>query len=62
MIAPFLDLGNAFDSISAVSLKDWELSGGAGLRLTWNVSTVVSFDYGISSEGQAFYMALGHQF
>ena len=61
-LAPFLDLGNDFDNISSVSMRDWKLSGGAGLRLTWNVSTVVSFDYGVSSEGQAFYMGLGHQF
>jgi hypothetical protein len=62
MLAPFLDMGNVFDNISSVSLRDWKLSGGGGLRLTWNVSTVVSFDYGVSPEGQAFYMALGHQF
>jgi len=62
MIAPFIDFGRDFDNISSVSLQDWKVTGGAGLRLTWNVSTVVSFDYGVSSEGQAFYMALGHSF
>jgi len=61
-LAPFLDLGKAFDNISSVSTQDWKLGGGAGLRLNWNVSTVVSFDYGVSKEGKAFYMTLGHQF
>jgi outer membrane protein assembly factor BamA len=61
-LAPFLDLGKGFDSIGSGTVQNWELSGGAGLRLSWNVSTVVSFDYGIASEGQGFYMTLGHSF
>jgi len=39
-----------------------KIDGGAGLRLAWELATVVSFDYGRSSEGSLFYMELGHQF
>jgi hypothetical protein len=38
------------------------LSYGAGFKIGWNLSSVISFDYGASSEYQAFYMQLGHQF
>ena len=62
MVVPFFDTGRVFDSVKDTTFKDWKLAGGAGLRLAWNLSTVVSFDYGISSESGFFYMELGHQF
>ena len=42
-------------------------SSGAGddqlhPRLIWNLVTTVSFDYGISSEGQVFTMDVGYAF
>jgi hypothetical protein len=36
----------------------WRADYGIGFRLIWNLVTTVSFDYGISSEGQIFQMAL----
>jgi hypothetical protein len=35
---------------------------GIGFGLIWNLVTTVSFDYGISSEGQVFQMDLGYAF
>lgn len=61
-IAPFIDTGRVFDSPAATSLRNWEFGYGAGLRLAWNLSTIVSFDYATTREGAAFYMELGHQF
>jgi len=61
-LAPFVDTGRVFDSVGATTLKDWKVDGGVGLRLAWNLSTIVSFDYGRSGEGNLFYMELGHQF
>lgn len=60
--AAFLDSGSVFDSIGSTTTRNWKSTYGAGFRLAWNVSTVVSFDYGISSEGHAFYVELGTQF
>jgi len=62
MLAPFVDAGRVFDSVSQTTLQDWKVDGGIGLRLAWNLSTIVSFDYARSSEGNLFYMQLGHQF
>ena len=49
-------------SIGDTTLEDLKFDGGIGFRLAWNLSTIVSFDFGRSSEGSIFYMLLGHQF
>ena len=60
--APFVDFGRSFQDVASTTLKGWKLSGGAGLRLAWNLSTVLSFDLGASSEGSFFSMEIGSQF
>ncbi len=55
----FVDSGSVFNSVGDTSFKNWKVSGGVGFLLTWNVSTVVSFDLGKSGEGNLFYMGLG---
>ena len=62
MLVPFVDTGRVFNSVSDTTFSDWKLDGGIGFRLAWNLSTVISFDYGRSGEGSLFYMELGHQF
>jgi hypothetical protein len=62
MLVPFMDTGSVFDSVSDTTLNNWKFDGGIGFRLAWNLSTVVSFDYARSGEGNLFYMELGHQF
>jgi len=62
MLVPFVDTGRVFDSVDDTTFKNWKVDGGVGLRLAWNLSTVVSFDYARSGEGNLFYMELGHQF
>lgn len=62
MAVPFFDAGRAFDRNGDVSFANWKLAGGVGLRLAWNLSTIVDFDYGVSPEGSAFYMDLSHPF
>jgi outer membrane protein assembly factor BamA len=61
-LAPFWDAGRVFDSPGDSSFEDWKHAVGGGLRLAWNLSTVISFDYGVGSEGSAFYMELGYVF
>jgi outer membrane protein assembly factor BamA len=62
MLVPFVDAGRVFDSVGDTTLEDWKFNGGIGFRLAWNLSTIVSFDFGRSSEGNMFFMLLGHQF
>lgn len=62
MAAAFGDTGRVFDSLGGTTLRDWKFDAGGGLRLAWNVATVISFEYGMSEEGGLFYMELGHQF
>lgn len=61
MLAPFVDAGRVFDG-TQLQLSGWRADYGIGFRLIWNLATTVSFDYGISSEGQLFTMDLGYAF
>jgi outer membrane protein assembly factor BamA len=61
MLAPFVDAGRVFDG-TQLRLDGWRADYGIGFRLIWNLVTTVSFDYGISSEGQIFQMDLGYAF
>jgi hypothetical protein len=62
MLAVFGDTGRVFDSLDTLTLHDWKYDAGGGLRLAWNLATLVSFEYAVSEEGGLFYMELGHQF
>jgi outer membrane protein assembly factor BamA len=62
MLVPFVDVGRVFDKVGHFTLKDWKVAGGLGVRVAWNLATIVSFEYGVSSEGSLFYMEIGHQF
>ena len=46
-VAPFVDSGRVFHQVG-LSLDDWKISGGAGLRVGYNQSTIVMFDFGAS--------------
>jgi hypothetical protein len=61
MLAPFVDAGRVFDG-TQLRFDGWRADGGIGFRLIWNLVTAVSFDFGISSEGQIFHMNLGYAF
>jgi outer membrane protein assembly factor BamA len=62
MLVPFVDAGRVFDRAGQFSLKDWKVAAGAGVRVAWNLATIISFEYGIGNEGSLFYMEIGHQF
>jgi hypothetical protein len=61
-LAPFVDAGRVFNSAGDFSLDDWKLSGGAGLRLAWNLATIISVDVGVSGENTMIYAEIGHAF
>jgi outer membrane protein assembly factor BamA len=59
---PFADLGHAFDSVAGVGLHDWKPSYGGAFRISWNLATLATFEYGRSSEGTGIYANFGHMF
>ena len=58
--AAFGDAGCVFDNVGTTTLRGWKGDVGGGLRLVWNLATLISFKYGVSEEGGLFYMELGH--
>ncbi|SDX39755.1 Surface antigen [Hymenobacter psychrophilus] len=61
-VAPFVDAGTVRDRWQDLGLRDIRASYGAGLRLAWNQSTIISFDYGLSREDKLLYFGLGQAF
>lgn len=59
---PFLDTGRAFDDASDLGLHGWRLAYGGALRVSWNLATLVTIDYGRSSEDSGLYVNFGHIF
>jgi hypothetical protein len=61
-LAPFFDTGRVFDGVRRTTFEDWKWGTGAGLKLGWNLSTIISFDVGYSPEATYFSMEVGMQF
>lgn len=60
--APFVDAGRPFDALDELSLSDWQLAYGGALRIAWNQATIVTVDYGRSSEDAGLYINFNHIF
>lgn len=71
--APFFDIGRVFDRVdglapattsqpAAFAFSNWKVSGGGGIRIGWNRSTIIMFDLGASSEDIGFYIDFGMPF
>lgn len=61
-IAPFFDVGTVRDNWLALNFERLRFSYGAGLRIAWNQSTMISLDYGHSSEDDLVFFGLGQAF
>ena len=61
-LAPFFDAGTVRDKWQDINFTNIKTSYGGGLRVAWNQSTIVSFDYGISKEDKLFYFGIGQAF
>jgi len=59
---PFIDIGRSFDDARALTLADWRPSYGGALRISWNLATIITVDYGRSSEDAGLYINFGHIF
>lgn len=60
--APFVDVGRVFDRLGALTASDWRPSYGGAMRVSWNLATIVTADYGRSAEDSGFYLNFGHIF
>ncbi len=61
-LAPFFDAGTVRDRWQDLNFKNIKTSYGGGLRIAWNQSTILSFDYGHSKEDRLFYFGIGQAF
>jgi outer membrane protein assembly factor BamA len=61
-LVPFFDAGTVRDKWQDLSFNNVKTSYGGGLRIAWNQSTVLSFDYGISKEDKLFFFGIGQIF
>ena len=59
---PFFDFGGCWDKINQFNLKNYRTSQGLGLRIVWNINTVLRFDYAISKEDRQFFFQMNHTF
>jgi hypothetical protein len=62
IVAPFLDLGRTFPHLADLTPRGWFPSYGGAFRISWNLATLVTFDYGLCREGTGFYVNFGHMF
>lgn len=60
---PFFDVGNV--AVTAHDLfhsANYRVSPGLGLRIAWNVNTIIRLDYAVSREDKQVFINLGHAF
>lgn len=62
IVVPFLDVGRPYDRVSELTLRDWRASYGGALRISWNLATIVTVDYGVSHEDTGIYINFNHIF
>lgn len=60
---PFFDCASVGNTIQRTfSLNHYRYSEGLGLRIAWNVNTILRFDYAISKEDNQFFFNLSQAF
>lgn len=60
---PFMDAGAVWDGLDRLGyLNNFRISEGLGLRIAWNVNTILRFDYAFSKEDNQFFFNLSHAF
>lgn len=62
LAVPFFDVGRSFDHAGALTFADWRPSYGGALRISWNLATIITADYGRSDEDTGLYINFGHIF
>jgi outer membrane protein assembly factor BamA len=62
MVVPFFDVGRPYDSLGELTLRKWRPSYGGAFRVSWNLATVITVDYGKSAEDTGLYINFNHIF
>ena len=62
IVVPFYDIGRPYDRLGQLGEHDWQASYGGALRISWNLATIVTIDYGVSHEDSGFYINFNHIF
>lgn len=62
MLVPFFDIGRPYDSLGDLTVRRWRSSYGGAFRIAWNLATIVTVDYGRSTEDTGFYINFNHIF
>ena len=62
MAVPFVDAGRVYDNLGDLTFDGWRRGQGAAFRISWNLATIVTVDYGFSSEDTGLYINFNHQF
>jgi hemolysin activation/secretion protein len=62
IVVPFLDVGRPYDSVQQLQITGWRAAYGGALRIAWNLATIVTVDYGRSSEDSGLYINFNHIF
>jgi len=60
---PFYDIGGVWNSFSDFNkLSNYRYGEGIGLRIAWNVNTIIRLDYAVSQEDAQFFFNFAHAF
>lgn len=60
---PFFDMGSVFEKTNQIFRSNRiRYSEGLGLRIGWNLSTILRFDYAVSQEDHQFFFTFDHAF
>jgi outer membrane protein assembly factor BamA len=59
---PFFDFGRVWDGIEQINLRGFKYNPGLGVRIAWNQSTILRFDYARSAEDSQFFFVFGQIF
>jgi hypothetical protein len=62
IVVPFVDVGRPYDKLADLTVHDWRLAYGGAFRVAWNLATIITVDYGRSSEDTGFYVNFNHIF
>lgn len=61
-VVPFFDFGGCWDAVNKINLGNFRYNKGIGMRVAWNMNTILRFDYAVSKEDAQFFFQMNHAF
>ncbi|RME88690.1 MAG: hypothetical protein D6767_09750 [Candidatus Hydrogenedentota bacterium] len=62
ILVPFIDAGETRDAFKQFIASGIEVAGGFGIRIPWNLATIIMIDTAFSREGMGNYIMFNHIF